>query len=52
MSDMTKQAVSNGVHHIGLTVPDPEQTRVFFPVRHMICSIPSGIRVEFLAQSA
>ena len=138
MSDMTIQAVTSGVHHIGLTVLDLEQTRAFFietlgfdqvgevadypavfvsdgsimitlwqvsdpasavafdrknviglhhlaltvsadslgplherlqetpgvsiefapeplgnlPVRHMMCNIPGGIRVEFLAQNA
>jgi catechol 2,3-dioxygenase-like lactoylglutathione lyase family enzyme len=138
MNDIRKQTVTKGVHHIGLTVPDLEQTRAFFietlgfdqvgevadypaafvsdgsimitlwqvsdparavafdrknviglhhfalsvsagsldllherlqhtpdviiefapeplgdmPVRHMMCSIPGGIRVEFLAQNA
>ena len=30
MSDKANQAVTNGVHHIGLTVPDLEKTRAFF----------------------
>ncbi len=30
MSDKANQAVTNGVHHIGLTVPDLEKTRTFF----------------------
>ena len=30
MSDKTNQAVTNGVHHIGLTVPDLEKTQTFF----------------------
>ena len=30
MSDKTNQAVTNGVHHIGLTVPDLGKTRAFF----------------------
>ncbi len=30
MSDNTNDAVTNGVHHIGLTVPNLEKTRIFF----------------------
>ena len=30
MSDKTNHAVTNGVHHIGLTVPDLEETQTFF----------------------
>ncbi len=30
MSDKATQAVTNGVHHIGLTVPDLKKTRAFF----------------------
>jgi catechol 2,3-dioxygenase-like lactoylglutathione lyase family enzyme len=30
MNDRTNQAVTNGVHHIGLTVPDLGNTRTFF----------------------
>ena len=30
MSDKTNQAVTNGVHHIGLTVPNLEKTQTFF----------------------
>jgi len=30
MSDNTNQAITNGVHHIGLTVPDLKQTQTFF----------------------
>ncbi len=30
MSDKTNVAVTNGVHHIGLTVPNLEKTRTFF----------------------
>ena len=30
MSDKTNHAVTNGVHHIGLTVPNLEKTQTFF----------------------
>ncbi len=30
MSDKTNHAVTNGVHHIGLTVPNLEETQTFF----------------------
>ncbi len=30
MSDKTNHAVTNGIHHIGLTVPDLEKTQTFF----------------------
>ena len=30
MSDKTTHAMTNGVHHIGLTVPDLEKTQTFF----------------------
>ena len=30
MSDKANHAVTNGVHHIGLTVPDLEKTQTFF----------------------
>ncbi len=30
MSDKTNHAVTNGAHHIGLTVPNLEKTRIFF----------------------
>jgi len=30
MNEKTNHAVTNGVHHIGLTVPDLEKTRTFF----------------------
>ena len=60
----TDPAITHGAHHIGLTVPNLQQTREFFlntlgydqvgevPVRHMMCNIPGGIRVEFLAANA
>jgi catechol 2,3-dioxygenase-like lactoylglutathione lyase family enzyme len=30
MSDNTNQAITNGVHHVGLTVPDLEKSKTFF----------------------
>lgn len=30
MSDKTNSAVTNGVHHVGLTVPSLEKTQAFF----------------------
>ena len=30
MSDATNPAMTNGVHHVGLTVPDLDKTRTFF----------------------
>jgi catechol 2,3-dioxygenase-like lactoylglutathione lyase family enzyme len=52
---MTKSTITRGVHHVGLTVPDIAATKRFFVegqtgLRHLMCAIPGGVRLELVAE--